>query len=79
MNYDELVDILNDNIVGMDIDLAEDLLRNKFEDFCMADEKIDDGIDDDVHLMMRSYDADNYYIRLYYADDDYKVTDFEIA
>ncbi len=79
MNYDELVDILNDNIVGMDIDLAEDLLRNKFEDFCMADEKIDDGIDDEVHLMMRSYDADNYDIRLYYADDDYKVTDFEIA
>ena len=79
MNYDELVDILNDNIVGMDIDLAEDLLRNKFEDFCMADEKIDDGIDDEVHLMMRSYDADNYDIRLYYADDDYKVTDFDIA
>ena len=78
MDYDELVDILNDNIVGMDIELAEDLLRNKLEDFCMVDENIDDGIDDDVYLMMRSYDADNNDIRMYYADDDYKVSDFNV-
>lgn len=38
-----------------------------------VDEKIDDGCDEnedgDTYVMMRSYDVDKYYVRIYYGDN----------
>lgn len=47
-----------------------------------VDEKIDNLLDDDTYLYMRSYDvvvdSINYYVRLYFQKEDYIVTSITI-
>lgn len=56
-------------IVG-DIHKAETAL-SLFGTPKFVDEKIDDGCDDgeDTYVMMRSYDVDKYYVRIYYGNN----------
>lgn len=56
-------------IVG-NIDKAETAL-SLFGTPKFVDEKIDDGCDDgeDTYVMMRSYDVDKYYVRIYYGNN----------
>lgn len=65
--------------MGKDIDECEEILKKNFNDVSFCDEKIDEGLDDDVYLMMRSYDVDNVYVRFYYGDDDNIVTDISFS
>ena len=49
-----------------------------------VDEKISDGIPDfrddgDQYVMMRSYDVDKYYVRVYYGNNTGEITDVEIT
>ena len=71
-----------ENIYGMcidkDIDEAEEILKENFKNVRFCDEKIDDGLDDGGYLMMSSFDVDGHYVRLYYPDDDYIITDVDV-
>ena len=65
--------------INNDVDDCERQLKNTFKNVRFVDEKIDDGLDEDeVYLMMRSFEVDGHYLRLYFCNDDYIVTDFEI-
>ena len=75
MNKETIYDIC----VNKNIDECESELKNIFNNVHFVDEKIDDGTDEEeVYLMMRSYEADGHYIRLYFCNDDYIVTDLEL-
>lgn len=74
------------NLIGRDIDSAEDILA-RYGELRFCDEKIDEGIDDedseDGYLIMRSYeltltDGTDYYIRLYFGDNTRKITSISI-
>ena len=75
MEKDEIKEVIYDLCIDKDIDKCEEILKRNFNDVSFCDEKIDEGLEDDVYLMMRSYDVDNVYVRFYYGDDDYLVTD----
>ena len=76
-NIYEVEDIY-DMCIDKDIEEAEDILRKNFENVRFCDEKIDDGLEDGGYLMMSSFDVDGHYVRLYYPDDDYIVTDVDV-
>ena len=75
----EIEDIIYDLCIDKDIDKCEEILKKNFNDVYFCDEKIDEGLEDGVYLMMRSYDVDNVYVRFYYGDDDYLVTDISFS
>jgi hypothetical protein len=72
------VEDIYDMCMGKDIDEAEEILRKNFNNVRFCDEKIDDGLDDGGYLMMSSFDVDGHYVRLYYPDDDYIITDVDV-
>ena len=55
---------------GEDISDAPDILR-QFGKVSFCDEKIDNGCDDeeDEYVMMRSYDVEEFYVRIYYGNN----------
>ena len=72
-------DIIYDLCDGLDVSECEDVLKKHFNEVHFCDEKIDDGLDDGVYLMMRSYDVDDAHVRLYYGNDDYIVTSIDVS
>lgn len=60
-----------DALVGQDADDAKDIL-SRFGEPHFVDEKIDDGDDsgENEYVMMRSYDLNHYYIRIFFGDVD---------
>ena len=60
---------------GKDVDAAPDILK-QFGEVRFVDEKIDDGCDsdEDEYVMMRSYDAGEFYVRIYYGNNTRTVT-----
>lgn len=64
-----------DLCIDMDIDDAEKILKENFKKVTYCDEKIDDGLDDGDYLIMRSYDVDKYYVRLYFTRSKRIITD----
>ena len=79
MEKDEIKEVIYDLCIEKDIDECEEILKKNFNDVSFCDEKIDEGLEDGVYLMMRSYDVDNVYVRFYYGDDDYLVTDISFS
>ena len=84
--YDEIYDGLNEMTYEKDIEEVEEYLKT-FGELHFCDEKIDDGIDDDEcedeYVMLRSFDLDtpngnHYYIRLYYGNNSWLFTYFDI-
>ena len=59
-------------LVGKDIADAEDIL-SQFGKVRFVDEKIDDGCDEDgsedEYVMMRSFNVDGKYVRIYYGNN----------
>ena len=72
-------DIIYELCDGLDVSECEDVLKKHFDKVRLCDEKIDDGLDDGVYLMMRSYDVDDAHVRLYYGNDDYIVTSIDVS
>lgn len=67
-----------DMCIDKDIEDAEDILRKNFTNVRFCDEKIDEGLDDGVYLIMKSFDVDDHYVRLFYPNDTYIVTDVDV-
>jgi hypothetical protein len=76
-NVFEVEDIY-DMCIDKDIEDAEDILRKNFTNVRFCDEKIDEGLDDGVYLIMNSFDVDDHYVRLFYPNDTYIVTDVDV-
>lgn len=71
---EDIEDKIYDALIGESIDDAKDIL-SEFGEVSFVDEKIDDGSDDedDNYVMMRSYDVDNLYVRIYYGDNTREI------
>lgn len=71
---EDIKDKIYDALIGESIDDAKDIL-SEFGEVSFVDEKIDDGSDDedDNYVMMRSYDVDNLYVRIYYGDNTREI------
>lgn len=72
-------DVIYDLCDGLDVSECEDVLKKHFNEVRFCDEKIDDGLDDGVYLMMRSFDVDDVYVKFYYGSDDYIVTHIVVS
>lgn len=72
-------DLVYDLLIGEDINDVENILKENGYEVHFDDEKIDDGTDEDgVYTMMTSYDVDELYVRIYWTNDDYKITFIDI-
>lgn len=71
------ITFIEDECIGLHITECEDRLKKHFS-VKFVDEKIDDGNDDGSYCMMRSFNVDEYYVRLYYNDNDGIVFDVSV-
>ena len=86
MNTETIENKLNDLLYEVDVEEAKEALEELGE-VRFVDEKIDDGVDDDdcedEYVMMRSYDlktkdGEKFYIRLYYGNNTYLFTAYDV-
>lgn len=66
------------DLEGTHIEDAENEL-SQFGTVRFVDEKISDGLDDGDYLMMRSFDVNDIYVRLFYAQSDGLISCVEIC
>lgn len=71
------INIIENECIGRSITECENRLKKHFS-VKFVDEKIDDGNNDGSYCMMRSYDVDEYYVRLYYNDNNGIVSDVSV-
>lgn len=78
MDYISASELIEELCTEQDIDRLEDILKEHFTDVKFVDEKIDDGLDDGDYLKMRSYNADDFYVRFFYPDSTGIVSSIEV-
>lgn len=71
--------LIYDLCKGKNIEDCENILKKNFKSVRFVDEKIDDGTDyEGIFSMLQSYDVDEFYVRLFYWNDDYIVIDVDV-
>lgn len=76
---DDAFDEIYDLCIDQSVDEAIEQLGKNYSYVKFVDEKIADKMDTGEYLMMRSFQVDEYYVKLYYGRDEYLINDIDVS